>query len=519
LVSIATNGPGRRVESGTGRLDVRPPGLHLGLSRADPSEEMSGSPTSGLRHRVRLADDAGLGMIEVIVSMVLLTMLALATLSVIDQSTAASAQTRSKSLAADIAHDDLNRMRQLKFDLVSGVDYQSKSTQNGVDGVQYTVVSTAAWATDSGVETSCTTPTTAGNSSYLRIRSTVTWPNMTGSAVVADSIMAPRGKEANRTTGSLMVKVQDRNGASVVGATVNVASQTLVTSAAGCVYFPAIAAGQWPVSITKIATPYNYMDSDGNSPGAATASVVVGDVSTVSVSFDIPQVFNPVTFYREDNTTGPKWYSITATGQSKTISYPVTPTSTAATSFPTAQVFPYASGWAFYAGRCAGNNPAIWTTNATAVMTNTSLSGLPGATITNARAYLRKMTFNVKSPNAETLTYRITPYTDATYTQMTGCESPPDTSVAVLANTNTAVTVDVPYGLYGICVENGSTNYSNSAYRWTKYSGTNGAPVAAYHAMPSVSGITLKPGSPPNDTATPTLTVGHPSNPSVDQCT
>jgi Tfp pilus assembly protein PilV len=483
---------------------------------------MSGSPISALRLRVRLADDAGLGMIEVIVSMVLLTMLSLATLSVIDQSTAASSQTRSKSLAADIAHDDLNRMRQLKFDLVSGVDYQSKSTQNGVDGVQYTVVSTAAWATDSGVETSCATPTTAGNSSYLRIRSTVTWPNMKGAAVVADSIMAPRGKEANRTTGSLMVKVQDRNGASVPGATVSVASQTLVTSAAGCVYFPAIAAGQWPVTITKNATPYNYMDSDGNSPGLATASVVVGDVSTVSESFDIPQIFNPVTFYHEDNTTsGAQWYSITATSQSKTVTYPnpMPGSPPLASSLATGQLFPFSSGWAFYAGACAGNNPATWANNATSVMTNTSLSGLPGATIINGRAYLRKLSFNVKSPNAETLTYRITPYADATYTQMTGCESPKDQSVAVSANTSTPVTVDVPYGLYSICVENGSTNYSNSAYRFAKYSGTNGAPTAAYHAMPGVSGISLKAGTPPNDTSTQTLTVAHTGSPTTDQCT
>jgi Tfp pilus assembly protein PilV len=496
---------------------------------ADPSEEMSGSPISALRNRVRLADDAGLGMIEVIVSMVLLTMLALATLSVIDQSTAASSQTRSKSLAADIAHDDLNRMRQLKFDLVSGVNYQSKSSQSGVDGVQYSIVSTATWATDSGVETSCTTPTTAGNSSYLRIRSTVTWPNMKGAAVVADSIMAPRGKEANRTTGSLMVKVQDRNGASVPGATVNVASQSLVTSAAGCVYFPAIAAGQWPVAIIKNATPYNYMDSDGNTPGAATASVVVGDVSTVSVSFDIPQIFNPVTFYREDGTTaGAQWYSISAASQSKTYTYPdpMPGNPPQASAFATGKVFPFSSGWAFYAGSCAGNNPSIWATNATAVMTNTSLSGLPGATITNARAYLRKMSFKVQSPIAEKLFYRITPYTDGTYTQMTGCESPQDGSLDVAAGAPATVSVDVPYGLYSICVENGSTNWNNSSntsagYRWKWYSnGPSGAPTGAYHAMPSMSGINLKAGSPTGDT-TPSsaIVVGHTGTPNVDQCT
>lgn len=444
-------------------------------------------------------------MIEVIVSMVLLTMLALATLSVIDQSTAASSQTRSKSLAADIAHDDLNRMRQLKFDLVSGVNYQSKSSQTGVDGVQYAIVSTATWATDSGVETSCTTPTTAGNSSYLRIRSTVTWPNMKGAAVVADSIMAPRGKEANRTTGSLMVKVQDRNGASVPGATVNVASQSLVTSAAGCVYFPAIAAGQWPVEIIKNATPYNYMDSDGNSPGAATASVVVGDVSTVSVSFDIPQIFNPVTFYREDapNTPGGQWYSVSATSQAKT----VTATNAAPqSSFTTGKVFPFSSGWAFYAGSCAGNNPAIWATNATTAMPNTSLSGLPGATIANARAYLRTLTFTFTGTKTEQLNWKVIPYVDGTYTQMTDCAGTSG-SVNATGGQPTTISTDLPYGLYKVCVEN-TQSYTNSNFRAKVYGpGTKGAPTGAYHLMPNLSTISLKSSSPANDTSQPSLTL------------
>jgi Tfp pilus assembly protein PilV len=470
-----------------------------------------------------VASEAGFGMIEVMVSMVLLTALALATFSLIDHSTQASAQVRSKSLAADIAHDDLNRLRQMKFNLVAGVDYQSRSTQAGVDKVQYTVVSTATWATDSGVETSCATPTVAGNSSYLRIRSSVSWPSMTGAPVVADSIMAPRGKEANRTTGSLMVKVQDRNGASVSGATVAVAGQSLVTSSAGCVYFPAIAAGQWPVTTTKVATPYNYMDSDGFSPGQAVASVVVGDVSTVSESFDIPAPFNPVTFYREDNTTGAKWTSITAASQSKTFSYPTTALpvgSAGATSFPTGLLFPFASGYSFYAGRCAGNSPALWASNSTSVMTNTSIvPAQGGATVNNARAYLRQMSFQVQDPSSETLNYRITPYTDGTYTQMAGCESPADGSVAVTGGVAKTVTLDVPYGLYSICVENSVSN-SNANFRWKSYSGgTKGAPTSAYHAMPGMSGITLKAGTPANDTAAPLVNLANKNPTTPDPCT
>src|SRR4051812_4351858 len=226
-------------------MDVRPAALHPPGLLADLMGVMQGySRRFDVRRSRLVRGDEGFGMIEVMVSMVLLTALALSTFAIIDRSQAASGLVRSKATAASIAHADLNRLRQLKFSIASGATYQNQSTQQGVDGINYTVTSTVDWATDSGVETSCTTPDTAGNSQYLHIQSAVTWPGNTGAAIVADSIMAPRGKESNRTTGSLMVKVQSATAAPVPGANVVVAGQSLVTSAAGCVFFPAINAGQ-----------------------------------------------------------------------------------------------------------------------------------------------------------------------------------------------------------------------------------------------------------------------------------
>lgn len=460
----------------------------------------------------RVREDAGFGLIEVMVSMVMLSALSLATLSLIDKSTSASAQTRSKSLAADIAHDDLNRMRQMKFSLIAGTDYQSVASQVGADGVTYKVTSTATWATDSGVETSCTTPSVAGSSTYLRIRSSVSWPSMSGSAVVADSIMAPRGKEANRTTGSLMVKVQDRDAKPVAGAGVTVASQTLITSAAGCVYYPAIAAGQWPVTVSKAATPYNYMDSDGNSPGLSTASIVVGDVSTVSVSFDIPALLNPVTFAYDSGVSGsPKWYTASAAGQTKTVST-ADNTTTLATSYNLGKVFPFSSGWSYYAGNCAGNSPATWSNDFTSKATNASVIPARGATVGTGKAYMRQLQFKVvnQASSQNTWTYRIRPYSDATYTQMTGCtEYPPDGSVTVAGksgsvNGSTTTTVDIPFGLWKVCAFKGA--YTSSSYNYAKYTSSS-QPTGAYNAMPTFTGATLKAGSPVNDSGVPTLTM------------
>jgi Tfp pilus assembly protein PilV len=456
------------------------------------------------RHSARraLAGDAGFGMVEVLVSMVLLTVMALATLSIIDKSQAQSAFGRNRAVAADLAHDDLNRLRQLKFSLVSGQNYQSQQTSAPIDGVRYTITSTVDWATDSGVETSCTTPTTGGNSTYLHIASSVTWPGMGKAApVVADSIMAPRGKEANRTAGSLMVKVQDRDGKAVSGATVTVAGQSLATSTAGCVFFPQINAGQWPVTVAKSGSPYDWVDVDGNSPGQSTASVVAGDVSTSSVSIDQPVIFKPVTFYRETDATTPiTWTSLTATEQTKTVTYKST--TGMVTSLATGKLFPFVDGWSLYAGSCAGNDPTTWASNTSAAMPLANFTTPPtprNQTVPTGRAYLRNVKVNFSNGRSgDPITVRVKAYTDNTYQQMAGCNEAygPSTPPSPDASGNGSFSFDLPYGLYSMCFESGTPG--STRYRYYVYSSSN-APNGAMNVMPSMSGITLKAGSPVND--------------------
>jgi hypothetical protein len=407
----------------------------------------------------------------------------------------------------------------MKFSIVSGTNYQSQSTYPGVDGVKYTVTSTVAWATDSGVETSCTTPTTAGSSQYLRIRSTVTWPAMgTAKPVVADSIMAPRGREANRTTGSLMVKVNDRDAHPVGGAVVVVSGQSLTTNSNGCVFFPAVPAGQWPVTITK----GSFMDSDGHSPGSAQASIVVNDVSTLSVSFDNPASFNPVTFVDETGAqVTPQTPSLTLTNASKTIAFPGKSVSD--------PVFPFASGWSVYAGSCVGNSPATYASSPWTSLPGSTSIPAPGATV-SGKAYMRvlnlKLGDTLYSGGGMRVEYFIKPLTgDSTYNYMsTDCPSVTG-YITITDNQPQNVSIPVPYGLYTICVDNtntrfGQTNATRSyGYRYKRFTSST-APTGAFHATPTIAGMTLKSGVPAPDSSSTwdgTLNSGGPW-PSSPQC-
>ncbi|HEU4975885.1 MAG TPA: hypothetical protein VFT50_12400 [Baekduia sp.] len=175
-------------------------------------------------------------MVEVMVSAVLLVVMALATFSLIDHAGEASGQNRARAVASNLAHTELDRLRQLSFDAAR--TYHAVSAPKVVGGIRYTVASTAAWTADEGHALTCTASDGSGGAQYLRISSSVTWSAM-GSAepVVAESILTPRARDLDPSAGSLAFKVEDSLGQPVPGVTVRAGGESLVTDEAGCVVF------------------------------------------------------------------------------------------------------------------------------------------------------------------------------------------------------------------------------------------------------------------------------------------
>jgi hypothetical protein len=181
-------------------------------------------------------------------------------------------------------------------------------------------------------------------------------------------------------------------------------------------------------------------------------------------------------------------------------------------------VFPFASGWSIYAGKCAGNNPSTYSNNPWPSLPNSTFIPARGTTIGNGKAYMRVLTLNLgDSLNGtgtnSTLDYVIKPWSDATYTYMAGCGEGVTGSVPVTGGASQPVTVALPYGLYSICVQNRNTNYGQTnatkanGYRYKTFASTSGSPASAFHATPKRTGIALKGGVPTPDNSTQTISL------------
>src|SRR4051812_20890528 len=149
---------GRPFEFGHGRLDVRPAALHPRVARADQKGVMPGIPSRPYPYRTPrlLREDDGFGLIEVMVSAVLVVVLALATLKLLDGAQRVSSNNRSRDVAAQLAQSAQDAIRQMPITALAGGYHPGPATQQ-VGGITYTIDSTADWVQDSGGPVTCST--------------------------------------------------------------------------------------------------------------------------------------------------------------------------------------------------------------------------------------------------------------------------------------------------------------------------------------------------------------------------
>src|SRR5205823_4778076 len=95
--------------------------------------------------RPRLADQAGFGLVEVMVSAVLTVLIATATVSSISQSQKTSGRNLARGITASLAEQDQERMRAMRASDLAGFTDTRIVGQQGID---YTVDSKAEFIQD-----------------------------------------------------------------------------------------------------------------------------------------------------------------------------------------------------------------------------------------------------------------------------------------------------------------------------------------------------------------------------------
>jgi len=388
------------------------------------------------RARSRLRADAGFGLVDAMVALVLLLMIGFAAYATYDRATASSANIKTRAVAASVAQEDQERLRSLTVDQLSN---RHETRQVSLGGLEYDVRSDVTWITSATTTASCSGAARATN--YLEITSTASSNGMVHPIVLKSFVAPTVGGLPGR--GALNVQVSDRAGAgqAAVNATAtgpDTASET--TNAAGCIFFPYLTAGAYTLDFDQ----GGYVDRDGNQHLQHSINVAEGRTSTdslvydlagsVSVSFDTQIGGGAAQPARADQVT------VANSGLSAPGTRIFGADGTPADTVTADALFPFTDPYALYAGGCPGADPraygqsaAVWTV-------------MPGQA---ASATVRVPALNllVTSGGAPVAGARVRAEATAT-----GCSA----VVELLTGASGALTAPaLPYGTYDLCAEAG----------------------------------------------------------------
>ncbi len=345
------------------------------MPRKISSKSSSTRRRSGLLRM--LADtQTGFTIIEVLVASIMVTLMAGGVATALISTATVSGDQRRRSQANEIAQQDQERMKGMSIKMLQAL--KETRTVGPYDGTTYSVYSTGQFLSNTG-NASCSTAGTAA-AAFVRITSTVNWSgNMkTGADIndvnswTANSIRPPIKQEsliAPRTGGTLLVGVNDQEGAPVGGATINIfgskESETADTSSEGCAVFGGLVPGGYYIGAQKAG----HVDPNGNdypftgaTAGSGTATPTpfkMGPAGNVTASF---QTTIAGTTYTGQKAPSISWFNAGMDLGSKNFTPPTFP-STPITPSP-ARMFPfkdpttgYNNNYTVWAGMCDAAKP------------------------------------------------------------------------------------------------------------------------------------------------------------------
>jgi len=419
--------------------------------------------------------EEGFALMEVVVSAAVLIIVVLGVMAALDTVTGTAGANKARTVAATLAEKDQERLRGLRTTDLSTLDEIEVTTRKvKVDTVEYTIVSEAEYVADgSGEDISCAVPEERG--SYLRITSTVTSP-MTGTKVkpvVISSIVAPEpGK------GTLTAMVTNAAGQPVVGLPVQATgptSKTKITNDSGCAVFDESEAGSYIVKLAQTG----WVDPDGNPTPQKSATVSAGNLTTVELVYDRASSFNVevvtklpgATDYQLDRSNG----VIAAHTGLQVGTKSATAVDPGASTFAYPNMFPFATPYQVYSGRCTDADPvkAIPDVNHYTNHPESLVQLTPGGPTKTVYALEPAVDVTVKWNGGTTLSGN--DYADV-YAYPKACLPAAGTKVH-LGRTSAAGKLTypgLPFGKYDLCVEYTRTGTGGRTYKavWTNMSNT-----------------------------------------------
>jgi len=249
-------------------------------------------PITVLRRLLRA--DAGLGMVEVLVALMVFSVIAVGMVYSMYSIHKLTGESITRETATNIAAAEMDRVQSQPdpFKVTGG------TTSQTVGGVTYQVKTTVAWVSTTGATGTCGQG--GGNLQYKRVNIEVSWPGQYLSRPVrVDSALAPETRINDPAYGTILVAVtgEDGTGRSGVSVTVTkvVDGATITgtidpTDSEGCTYILKVVPGTYKVQIGK--TGYrSKVDQQPTNPVKEDLQVVAGATATAAFTYDAASTF------------------------------------------------------------------------------------------------------------------------------------------------------------------------------------------------------------------------------------
>jgi prepilin-type N-terminal cleavage/methylation domain-containing protein len=308
-----------------------------------------------VRRRTACRDENGFTMVEMIIAMFIFAIVIVGVAVGMSSSLNVTRQNRNRSIAANLAAQEMDTVRSMKFTDLEAEVGQVLVVQS-VDSVPYTITRETQWVTPNATSGPCQAPS-GSTLAYLAVDVSVSWNNMAGVRPPAShTVITPPVGTYNPVSGHIAVTVLDRAGLPQDGVTVTLTGAgppepPQDTTTDGCAFFAFQPAGSYTVAISEPG----FVDGQGVPAPSQSATVQVGSkvsaqfqydaASTLSLSLQgntgsAPPSAVPVTLgHTQILPAGTKTF--TGSGSPRTI----------------AGQFPYLAGYEAWVGSCLDADP------------------------------------------------------------------------------------------------------------------------------------------------------------------
>jgi Tfp pilus assembly protein PilV len=411
--------------------------------------------------RPGLSAEHGVTLVETLISAAILVAVLIGVLASLDASAHTAAINRSRTVAASLAEQDLERLRALPASTLASYAVPPRTVTSG--GAEYRVASKAEWVRDaSGAPVSCDSD--GERADYIRITSTVT-SNVVGKRVQPvemTSIVAPRVGSFGANQGTLGVQLKNEGGAPVTNMPVTITgpvSQTDATNQLGCAVFGHIAAGPYNVTVSQPG----WVDVSGNQSLTHATNVSAGTKQTVELQYaqaaSVTVTFDTEVHGSKKAATSP---ALTAANSGLPTGSRVFKPAGASGSITASGLYPFPDGYAFFSGGCATSDPEAFVTDYFSTNPGFVKVGAGGS----ASVTVREPAFNLRvtrGPNQNSAAPLKEAYIVITSTEA-GCT---DKYIFDGVDPNgTLPEPGLPFGRYRVCADDRNTGVSVSNRRF-----------------------------------------------------